>query len=262
MSLDLLCKCKEAFQRELIIKYRNKHLATQQSQRDAMDKMMAECRKFDHDHNPVKAFILSDAITEKRGNTPIFRSFVNDESYKPDDNKSCFGDRMFGSLVVCGDINAYFLFHCHDFVGGGANIAIEILRLTLMKLAELLAERNQKIPKHLALQGDNCGENKNKYMFAYLSLLVEMCIFDTISFSFLIVGHTHCIIDQWFSVITKIILSAKFIGTPYAMEELLKVDREKSTFSKPIHQQHIHGVPDFKTAFEGVVNTDIKFYQV
>lgn len=262
VGLDLLCKSKDKVQRELITKYRNKHLVVQQDQRDAMDRTIEECKELDINGNPIKAFILSDAISNRRGDTPIFRSTLGRQKYKTDDTKAHIGDRMFGCLVVCGNINAYFLFHCHDFVGGGANIAIEITRLTLLKLAELLAELGQQFPKYLALQGDNCGENKNKFMFAYLSLLVELSIFDQIRFSFLIVGHTHCIIDQYFSVITNLLEACYFIGTPLAIEELLATRTQGSTFSNPRYQTHIHGIPDFKTAFAGAINNDIKYYQV
>jgi hypothetical protein len=55
-------------------------------------------------------------------------------------------------------------------------------------------------PSVLYLQADNCaGENKNKFMFAFLSLLVSLDIFQDVFLSFLLVGHTHEDIDQMFS---------------------------------------------------------------
>lgn len=170
---------------------------------------------------------------------------------------------MFGTLIVCGPVKAYILFHCHDFVGGGANCGIEILRLSLLKLAELLAERGMNIPMFIALQFDNSGENKNKYMFAYLSVLIELGIFVTFKVSFLIVGHTHCIIDQWFSSLTKLLFAPYCVLTPYAIEELLNLPRdEKSKFSRPQKQHHVHAVYDFKSAIEPYINKDIKWFQV
>lgn len=169
---------------------------------------------------------------------------------------------MFGTLVVCGPIKAYILFHCHDFVGGGANCGVEIMRLSLIKLTELLAEKGMKLPEHLAIQADNCGENKNKYMMAYLSLLIELGYFLTIRLSFLIVGHTHCIIDQWFSSITKILQSVHFVATPFAIEELVMEKRQKSTFIRPTKQHHVHAIYDIITALDPYINTDIKWYQV
>jgi len=57
-------------------------------------------------------------------------------------------------------------------------------------------------------------------MFFYLSLLVELHYFDDISMQFLIVGHTHSTIDQFFSVLCKAIERARFIGTPISLHEL------------------------------------------
>ena len=56
-------------------------------------------------------------------------------------------------------------------------------------------------------------------MFAYLSLLVEQRHFDEIRVNFLIVGHTHAPIDQYFSVITKK-LFGKFVGSPESLRNL------------------------------------------
>jgi hypothetical protein len=47
---------------------------------------------------------------------------------------------------------------------------------------------------------DNCShENKNKYMLAYCHWLVFNKVFQSITISFLPVGHTHEDIDQMFS---------------------------------------------------------------
>ena len=44
-------------------------------------------------------------------------------------------------------------------------------------------------------------------MFAYASALVENGYFDVLEVNFLIVGHTHSSIDQYFSVLSKAISS-------------------------------------------------------
>ena len=53
------------------------------------------------------------------------------------------------------------------------------------------------------LQVDNCGKNKNKTMFSFLTDLVRRGIFSKVKAGFLMVGHTHEDIDQFFSVISK-----------------------------------------------------------
>ncbi len=60
-------------------------------------------------------------------------------------------------------------------------------------------------------------------MFGYLSTLVEHDVFEEIFVNFLIVGHTHASIDQYFSVLSNKIAEQKFIGTPKMLMALLSV---------------------------------------
>ncbi|CAH3166517.1 unnamed protein product [Pocillopora meandrina] len=65
------------------------------------------------------------------------------------------------------------------------------------------AEIDHLLKLHLDLF-DNCvRENKNRYMFALLALLVEEKIFEKIRVNFLLVGHTHEDIDAFFGVFSK-----------------------------------------------------------
>ena len=57
------------------------------------------------------------------------------------------------------------------------NLTITCLLLTLLELT-----KESALPPHLYLQMDNCvRENKNKYVMAFLSLLVETGIFYEVS---------------------------------------------------------------------------------
>jgi len=53
-------------------------------------------------------------------------------------------------------------------------------------------------------------------------MLVEKNLVDEVLINFLIVGHTHSSLDQWFSVFSKRISASKYIGTPLSMEYLLQ----------------------------------------
>lgn len=86
-------------------------------------------------------------------------------------------------------------------VKGGANLMAEILRRTLLELETL-----GKLPTNnpvLYLQMDNCSENKNSTVFSFLSHLVEQNVFTEVYVGFLMVGHTHEDIDQFFSTISS-----------------------------------------------------------
>ena len=63
------------------------------------------------------------------------------------------------------------------------------------------AQKNQNLdfkplPPHLLLQLDNAAsDNKNRYVFMFLSLITALDVFITIEVGFLLVGHTHEDID-------------------------------------------------------------------
>ena len=77
----------------------------------------------------------------------------------------------------------------------------EILRLTVLDLEK--QNKLRTVNPILYLQLDNCSENKNKVMFGFLSDLMSRHVFEEVHVGFLMVGHTHEDIDQFFSVISS-----------------------------------------------------------
>jgi len=77
-----------------------------------------------------------------------------------------------------------------------ANVTIEVLQRVLTAIEQ----QRGGLPSTLYVQMDNCArENKNQWVLAYLSWLVQRGVFQEIHLSFLPVGHTHEDIDQLFS---------------------------------------------------------------
>ena len=112
-------------------------------------------------------------------------------------------------------------------------------------------------------------------MFGYISLLVEEEHFQTIEVYFLIVGHTHASIDQYFSVLARDIYRSHFIGSPLALAALLaREKRDQHNFSgnswkgdttykvKPLFVRHIQVVHDIRKALQPHLNTTIKYYPI
>lgn len=147
----------------------------------------------------------------------------------------------------------------------------------------MLHGEGKEMPKHIKFQFDNCGENKvtlhnlsiyltvstdlrnicvvpqNKNLFSYLSLLVEMGHFRTIEVYFLIVGHTHSSIDQYFSVLSTAIKSAQFIGSPLALHELFR--RACSGNSEAVSPYIVRSIDvyyDWVTLLKPYINSSIK----
>lgn len=100
-------------------------------------------------------------------------------------------------------------------------------------------------------------------MFCYASLLLELGYFDEINLNFLVVGHTHCNLDQLFSVVANKIFHSAFIASPLAMWSLYSV-AQKETYRrpKPEHVIHLKIVHDYVKFFAPYVNTYLKYYGV
>src|SRR5690606_36211474 len=119
------------------------------------------------------------------------------------ENLSTYHQRAIGVKVhwrrTC--ITYLFLTDCliTGGAGGGANLIVECLR----RVFNDLHQEFQKLPPVLYVQFDNCSENKNRTVFAYLAHLVELNIFQKVKAGFLAVGHTHEDIDAYFSVISR-----------------------------------------------------------
>ncbi|KAI8522104.1 hypothetical protein Bbelb_018580 [Branchiostoma belcheri] len=108
--------------------------------------------------------------------------------------------------------------------------------LTLNLLLKLLAKLStgSQLPPILFIQADNCyRENKNKFMLAFLDLLVHKRIFREIQLSFLMVGHTHEDIDQMFSRVADK-LRHQEAHTP---EQLINMMPENINAQKLINEQ-------------------------
>ncbi len=137
----------------------------------------------------------------------------------------------------------------NDFVSDGANLMIEVMKLAQEKLAELLDGRKLRMPRTIVFQADSCRSNKNKTVFAYLSHLVQEKVYDTIHFNFLMVGHTHCSIDQYFSVLSTRICQNLYILSPMSMVDLL-MGAHKRVEQQPICFHWITAVHDWTSFYK------------
>jgi len=74
----------------------------------------------------------------------------------------------------------------------------EIFQTSLPPILEILVLATP-LPPILNVQMDNAtGDNKNRYIFCFWSLLVANKIFREVYVNFMIVGHTHDHIDALF----------------------------------------------------------------
>ena len=104
------------------------------------------------------------------------------------------------------------------------------------------------LPPILNVQMDNAtGDNKNRYVYAYWSLLVVKRIFREVYVNFMIVGHTHDDIDALFGRWSMLLKKENFPTIPALMKSFMDVE------SIPTIPHLIEEVLDFKSFIEGAI---------
>lgn len=206
--------------------------------------------------------------------------------------------------VICGEVEEWFVYTTDNLLDGGANAIIEVLRQALFDLDRFVRTKYKcGIPKKGDLQYDNGSENKvlsltkavaindsfcfvfkNKFMFAFVSYLIECGCFDKISINFLVAGHTHCEPDQVYSSYSYVLKrDSLFIATPLGLEYYLQevgrasapkevvVDDQLSSdddaevlkhYRKAAVFRRIEVLYDIKTMLKPYLNNSLKYYQV
>ena len=105
------------------------------------------------------------------------------------------------------------------------------------------------LPPDLLLQLDNeASDNKNHYVFMFLSLLTALGVFITIEVGFLIVGHTHEYIDGTYRRMSSNLKSKDIYSLPEMMDTYHTIE-EKRVFPHKL----IDKVYDFKSFLNGYI---------
>lgn len=182
-----LRSAKTPLERQQLKDLRRKHLDKQRLQRQKYYSHKLKAMM----HPEKYLSIIIDGMDQNKTDCPVLSRHTKDEAP--------LGQRIIGVRVhgICN-----YCYIVGESVPGGSNLITEIVNRVLQEL-----DSKGKLPSDpqsvLYLQVDNCGENKNRTMFAYLAHLVKENIFWKIKVGFLMVGHTHEDIDQFFSVIAK-----------------------------------------------------------
>lgn len=156
--------------------------------------------------------IVIDGMDNKKAECPRVRS---DALFSKDvDNAG----KPLKTRLVGGHVQGrgFFGFWIYPyFKQGGSGCATLLHRI----ISKVLRGSGGTLPRILLIHMDNtCKENKNNLVIKYLAFLVFHGVFDEVRILFLLVGHTHTIIDQRFSVITRE-LSAR---DAYTLPQLLQ----------------------------------------
>jgi len=122
-NADDLIKDRNRFSRSMINvfeQYKAKHILEQKEERQTLEDNIYQAKQFDSLGNTKLALLYSDGMTILTCNTPKRRNTANANGF--------ITNRVIGVLAVCGPINEIFIYNLDDFVSGGANSMIEIMR--------------------------------------------------------------------------------------------------------------------------------------
>ena len=239
-----LRKVRSIEEREQLKQYRRDHLNKQRIQREKYYYHRSKAISYPDEY----LCIIMDGMDQKKTNLPVLGRYTKDEAP--------LRLRLVG-VKVHGKRNYAFL--VDSTVPGGGNLMIEILRQVLNDLDEK-NELPTKNPKFY-LQVDNCGENKNKTLFAFLVDLVKRGVFNKIKVGFLMVGHTHEDIDSFFSTI-----AAKLKSGIVCPDFQSMVAAIQSAFDEPFDKPLVTffnaiDIFDYTKLYEPVIDSTIAYHQ-
>lgn len=154
--------------------------------------------------------IMADAATQRNFELPRLQN----ARCKELQNVPWYGMKLMATYAPGFGFSPYLV---HDSMFSGANLLWSVVWLTLCAMQDHYGY----LPRELHLQLDNTsGENKNMTMVAMASWLVQAGYFKRVRVFFLLVGHTHIIIDQVFGVITKSIKSQQLLEVQDLVEAI------------------------------------------
>ena len=130
-------------------------------------------------------FISVDGMDNRKSDLPKFLQNVKNLG-----NFQKLPSHITGAIVTSGyyaEKEKNFFFVNHNQFEQGSNMVITVI----YHILHSFLQDHHRFPKHLHLNTDNCGrENKNRFVFSFLSSLVQLGVFSSITMDFLLVGHT------------------------------------------------------------------------
>ena len=175
-------------------KLRAKYRAHQVKQRGERQ-VYALHKEMAHREPEKYACVIIDGMTVATSTTPHPQRENKASESIPINTR--FQYRLLGVKLHHGGETKHFAFMVPPWIGANGSDAVSEV------VMRVIHEMGPNRPGTLFLQLDNCSENRSKTMLALISKLVEDNIFDKVQLNFLLVGHTHEDIDQWFSVFSK-----------------------------------------------------------
>ena len=174
--------------------------------------------------------VIIDGMTQS---TTVLPHFINRPSWV---DKLEYDVHVIGSIVETLGVHLEF---SYKNIGDNTNVLIDTINSCIERMHAYRRSRSEPLPEVLYLQLDNVNHNKSKVLMTYLSLLVEKGLFRKIKVNYLLVGHTHEIIDQVFSRFSVLLRKT----TCLTLQELMDAGEKSYTPSPTV--SHVQSATDW-----------------
>ena len=159
-----------------------------------------------------------------------------------------------GVVTVAGA--GHFFYLADATIPDNSNLSIEMLHLTLMQLEDLrVADANKKGYSAPCIatfdnQVDGCRVNKNKTKFAYEAWLVHTKQVGKAADNYMLVGHTHDLMDAVLAVVSRKIKEGLVIKTLQDLADAVMLAFAESKIYVTVTVLHaVHNWADFFYGF-------------
>ena len=187
------CKSKQEIEYCRSLKYQHKQRYG--AARRRINDLEQLAVSFPDDH----LFLSLDGMDNRKSDLPKFRE--NSKRFGGFTKLPC---HITGAIITSGfysEKRKCLFYLNNDQYENASNMVVTII----YKLIQEFLKDHGKLPRNLHLSTDNCGrENKNRFVFSFLSALVELQIFTSVTMDFMLVGHTGNAVDQLFSCLAKV----------------------------------------------------------
>ncbi|XP_066302145.1 uncharacterized protein [Branchiostoma lanceolatum] len=189
---------------------RKEHLLKQKNERAKYYKHIRKAQ----DQPQKYISIILDGMDQKKTAIPHYAEKTKD------DGQHQLGTHVTGAIAH--SLNKAYAAIDLQNISHDANLTVTVLMKILQDVAT--ANGGHLPPVHvLYLQLDNCyRENKNCYVLAFCCELVPQKIVRKVKLSFLVVGHTHEDVDQFFSRISTTLKRSEATTLPELIETIEK----------------------------------------
>lgn len=161
-----------------------------------------------------------------------------------------------GVIPVAGIGN--FVYIASPLLPDNSNLILETLHLTLMYVTSHLPQTMEKPPAEWDLQVDGCRVNKNRTKWAYMAWLCVTHQMKKCSDNYMIVGHTHDLMDAILAIISRWIKQGCIITT---MADLVQAvwSAFKQSYTTPVAVVVLNSVHNWTMFFKDHVAPIEKF---